>query len=332
MASKGVMIILMLVAITVLTAGCTSPAQKTQNILYGKDVFNPNTFSMATYVVGPDPQNATGELIVLSYPGESGGDRLSSILVSGNNSSRMDVWLNPTHEGINNDVITVINPAGLQVVTPSASLNMTTMDQTWNSPGSEYTLTGNETITVPANTYKNCSIYYGEKTIFYSNMTLNVSVQYYMNPASPVPVLYEVNVPGGNVYYALKSIYGPTDVDSTPERAIQSYFDRLGAGQYSFAADLLLKSEGSTFRPMETGEVDSMASNMTNTYGVSGEKTGIQYVMTDSVSPIGTLNGDNEVIAGWHSIQYNRTDVSQIYAINGTFNMVDDGGNWKILV
>jgi hypothetical protein len=83
---------------------------------------------------------------------------------------------------------------------------------------------------------------------------------------------------------------------------------------------------------METGEVDSMASNMTNTYGVSGEKTGIQYVMTDSVSPIGTLNGDNEVIAGWHSIQYNRTDVSQIYAINGTFNMVDDGGNWKILV
>jgi hypothetical protein len=332
MTNKGIVVILILVAVAVLMAGCTTPAQKIQNILYGKDVFNPDKFSMATYVVGSDPQNATGELIVLAYPGQQAGDRLSSILVNGNNSSRMDVWLDSTHESINNDYITVINPSGLQVETPSATLNMTTMDQTWNSPGSEYALNGNQSVTVPAGTYSNCSVYFGDKTIVYSNMSINVSVLYYMSPNSPVPVLYEVQVPGGNVYYALKSEYGPNDVDSTPERTIQSYFDRLGAGQYSSAAELLLEAQGSALVPMDPEEIAGMASNMTNTYGVNGETTGIQYVMTDSVSPISDIGGFNAVIASWHSIQYERSAGGQVYSINGTFNMVDEGGEWKIVV
>jgi len=84
--------------------------------------------------------------------------------------------------------------------------------------------------------------------------------------------------------------------------------------------------------PMDPEEIAGLTSNMTNTYGTNGEKTGIQYVMTDSVSPIDDIGGFNAIIANWHSVQYDRSSGGQVYSINGTFNMVDDGGEWKIVV
>ncbi len=329
---KIVMIILFaaLVAIT-LTAGCTAPAQN-KDTLYGKDIFNPSQFSMATYMAGiAGNQNSSMELMVLSSLDETDGDRLTTIAIGGDNSSRMDVWLNRSREGINKALITAISSNSIQSASPSASFNVTSMDQTWNTPGSVYKLTGHDSVTVPAGTFDNCSVYTSVKSIQYQNQSVNLSVSYYMHPSSPVPVLYAVQMSGDTLVYALNSFYLPGDDSSTPERTIQSYFDRLGTGDYYTAAHLLTTTDGKQLKDLNSTAVNSLASNMTGTYGKTGEKMAVQYVMTDTVQPVAQVAGHDAVVANWHSIHYDRAS-GQVYSIEGTFNMVNDGGDWKIIV
>jgi hypothetical protein len=328
--STSIILILAALAVIVITAGCTAPAQN-KDILSGKDIFNPSKFSMATYMMGTTAStDLIGELVVVSYPGEKAGDRLASILITPSTSTRMDVWLNKTREGINKEIVTAIDNASVQVASPTAGFNMTTIDQTWNTPGSTYHLYGNESVTVPAGAYENCSVYYGVKSVVLDNETLNMSVLYYMHPSSPVPVLYVVNFEGGSLVYALGSVYMPGDIDSSPERAVQSYFDRLESGDYLKASRLILTSSGSTFKPMTKDGIDRMSSNMEQTFGKDGGLTSIQYVIVDSVQSIGDLNGYEAVTARWHSVQYTPS-TGQIYSINDTFNMVNDNGGWKII-
>lgn len=68
MAIRSTYIILALLAITAIafTAGCTAPVSHS-GVLYGKDVFNPSRFSMATYSIGVNgSQSLAGSLIVLA--------------------------------------------------------------------------------------------------------------------------------------------------------------------------------------------------------------------------------------------------------------------------
>jgi hypothetical protein len=323
-------LILAALAVIVSAAGCTAPAQENKDILNGKDVFDPSKFSMAVYSIVLDGSQNAGTFTVLSYPGEDHGNRLTSVEVSGNSSRRMDVWLNRSGEGVNRGMITVIDSSGMQMVDTTNEINMTTIDGTWNTPGSRYTYYCQDTATVPAGVYENCSVYYGIKTIRFNESTTDLTVLFYLHPSSPVPVLFMVKTPDGVAAYALNGVYGPGDVNGSPERAIQSYFDRIGSGDYLKASRLLVKTEGSSFKPMDRGSITEMENNMAQTYGRSGEKMAIQYVITDSITPMGIIGGHEAVAAHWISIQYSRTP-GEIYIIDGTFDMVNDGG-WKIIV
>jgi hypothetical protein len=318
---------ILMIAVVLSMAGCTTPAQTNKDTLYGKDIFDPSKFSMATYTIGTEASENIGQLTVLSYTGEADGDRLASIRSNEAVSSRMDTWLNRSREGINKAIVTSVDSSGIQVAAPSDAFKVTMMDGAWNSPGSVYKSYDTQTVTVAAGTFENCSIYYGTKDIMFENGTVNLTVVYYMHPSSPVPVLYIIKLPSGYVSYALKSVYLPGDVDSTPERTAQSYFDRIGSGEYNKAARLLIKADG---KPMDKASVDEMQKNMERTYGKAGEKMAIQYVTSDTATPIGTKNGNEAAAVQWHSIQYDLSS-GEVYAINGTFEMVNDGG-WKIIV
>jgi hypothetical protein len=330
MTKKSITYILILIALTAIVsmAGCAAPAQEHKDTLTGKDVFNPSTFSMATYIT--EGNQSTGQLKLLSYTGEEDGDRLASVEVADGVSRRMDVWLDRARDSVNKATMTVIDQSGMQVVEMPEAFNMTTMDRTWNTPGATYAYYGNDTAIVPAGKYANCSVYYGEKHIQFEGGSLNLTVVYYMHPSSPVPVLYMVKSTDGIITYALQSVYGPDDIDSSPERAAQSYFDRIGTGDYAKAARLLVKAEGSSLKPMDRASIAEMEKNMEQTYGEAGEKMGIQYVITDAPRSTGTIGGHEAVTMHWSSIHYSRTP-GQVYSIDGSFNMVNDGG-WKIIV
>ncbi len=332
MMEKGITYVLTLIALTAILsmAGCTAPTTKDNTTLVGKDVFDPSKFSMATYVMATSDNQSTGLFTVLAYPGEEDGDRLSSVLVSGNVSSRMDVWLTRSHEGVNNATMTLVDGDGMQTVAMPKALNMTTMDDTWNGPGSTYAYYGMDTVTVPAGTYENCTIYYGTKHIQHMDVSLDVEVMYYMHESSPVPVLYMVKTEDGSVAYALRSVYGPDDIDSTPERAVQSYFDRISSGEYTRAARLLVKAEGSGLKPMDSASIAGLGKNMSLTYGTAGEKMAVQYVFIDNIRSAGTMGGRDAITVHWRSIHYTRAP-GEVYYIEGTFNMADDAG-WKIIV
>ncbi len=332
MIKKCITYALTLIALAAILSmsGCTAPTAGDKTTLTGKDIFDPSKFSMATYLMATSDNQSTGLFTVLAYPGEGDGDRLSSVLVSGNTSSRMDVWLNRRHDGINNATMTIVDGSGMQSVAMPKALNMTTMDGTWNGPGSTYAYYGTDTVTVPAGTYKNCTIYYGTKHVRYMDASLDVEVMYYVHESSPVPVFSMVKTGDGSVAYALRSVYGPGDIDSTPERAVQSYFDRIGSGEYSRAARLLVKAEGSGLKPMDSASIAGMAKNMSATYGTAGEKMGIQYVLIDDISSAGTIGGHDKIRVHWSSIHYSRSP-GEVYYIEGTFNMADDSG-WKIIV
>lgn len=331
MTKKGIIYVLILIALTAIvsTAGCTAPATD-HSTLAGKDVFNPSKFSMATYTIAAAGNQSPGLLIVLAYPGEKGGDRLSSVVASGNVSSRLDVWLGRGHDKINNATMTIIDDGGMQTVKMPEALNMTTMDQAWNTPGSTYAYYGTDSIDVPAGSYENCSIYYGTKHIEYAGTSHDLEVMYYMHPSSPVPILYMVKTADGTIAYALRSVYGPDDVDGTPERTAQSYFDRVSTGDYTSAARLLVKADGSSLKPMDRASIAGMEENMSRTYGTAGEKMTVQYVLIDTIQSIGAIGGHNAVTVHWSSIHYSRSP-GEVYYIDGTFNMVDDGG-WKIII
>ncbi|HTY91359.1 MAG TPA: hypothetical protein VMC84_09300 [Methanocella sp.] len=328
--SMTCVLVLIVLAAIVSLAGCTAPSTDHKATLAGKDVFDPAKFSMATYTIATAENQSQGLLTVLAYPGEKDGDRLASVTVSGNVSSRLDAWLNRSHEGVNNATLTVIDGEGMQTVAMPKSLNMTTMDETWNTPGSTYDYYGTDSVIVPAGQYNNCTVYYGTKTIQYMGSNLSFEVIYYMHPSSPVPIFYMVKSSDGIVAYALNSVYGPDDIDSTPERTAQSYFDRISSGEYTRAARLLVTVDGSTLKPMGRDSILSMEENMSRTYGTAGEKMAIQYILTDSIQSTGRIGGHNAVAVHWSSIHYSRSP-GQVYYIDGTFNMVDDGG-WKIIV
>lgn len=332
MTRKDITFVLTLIAVAAILsmAGCTAPATRDKTTLSGKDIFDPSKFSMATYLMATSDNQSTGLFTVLAYPGEEDGDRLSSVLVSGNTSSRMDVWLNRSNEGINNATMTLVDGSGMQTVAMPKALNMTTMDDTWNSPGSTYAYYGTDSVTVPAGTYENCTIYYGTKHIQYMELSLDVEVMYYMHESSPVPVFYMVKTEDGSVVYALRSVYGPGDIDSTPERAVQSYFDRIGSGEYTRAARLLVKADGTSLKPMDSASIAGMAKNMSATYGTAGEKMAVQYVLIDNMISAGTIGGHDAITVHWSSIHYSRTP-GEVYYIEGMFNMADDSG-WKIIV
>jgi hypothetical protein len=332
MMKKAITYLIILIALTATLsiAGCAAPNSKDNTTLVGKDVFDPSKFSMATYLMATSDNQSTGLFTVLAYPGEEDGDRLSSVIVSGNVSSRMDVWLNRSHEGVNNATMTLVDSGDMQTVAMPKALDMTTMDDTWNSPGSTYTYYGTDSVTVPAGTYENCTIYYGTKHIQYMGASLDVEVMYYMHESSPVPIFYMVKTQDGSVAYALRSVYGPGDIDSTPERTVQSYFDRIGSGEYTRAARLLVKAEGSNLKPLDSASIAGMGKNMSLTYGTAGEKMAVQYVLIDSMRSAGIIGDRDAIIVHWSSIHYSRSP-GEVYYIEGTFNMADDGG-WKIIV
>lgn len=201
-----------------------------------------------------------------------------------------------SREGIDKDLITVITNSSIRTAEPPASFNVTTMDQAWNSPGTRYQFYGYDSVTVSAGTYENCSVYYAIRSVVTDNETLNMSVAYYMHLSSPVPVLYVVRMDNAAIVYELDSVYGPGDMASTPERTVQSYFDRLGDGNYQKASNLMLEPSGPVLRPMNKTEIAGMEA----------------------------------AVANWHSVQFAPLS-GQVYYINGTFDMVNDSGNWKIV-
>lgn len=327
------LILLAAIIIAASVMGCTAPEQKTKDTLYGKEIFDPAKFSMAQYAIGESASTgAIALMTVLSSPHEAGGDRLSSIEISGNKSTRLDVWLDKKHDRINDIQVTAITGRSMQKAHPTLTYNMTVLDRSWNSLESQYVFNGYDNVTTPAGTFENCSVYYGIKSIDSGGQVTNLSVYYYMHQSSPVPVMYVIESPNDSIIYLLTGVYGPNDIDSSPERTAQSYFDRLGTGDYLQASRLLVTYDSSGIHGLDRQSVLQLSDNMGQTYGKTGNKTTIQYVYVDSVTkPIEQTPGYDTVLAHWTSVQYD-TNEGLVYSIDGNFKMINDKGKWRIVV
>lgn len=333
---KNQQIILTILAIATIAAavslsGCTTPAQQTSDKVFGKDLFNPVNFSMATYVEASDIDNSTQQFIVLSYPKEADGNRLSSVEVSGQSSQRMDVWVNKALDRTNKVIMTEISPDVLSSQDISLPYNMTVIDQAWNTMESVYTLVGYDNVTVPAGQYDKCAVYGGKKTLMVNDTPVSISIFYYLHPSSPVPVSYVVQYSNSTIIYGLQSVYGPGDVDSTPERVIQSYMDLLNASDFTQAAQLLVKVDGDgSVNRLSRQDVLKLNSNMEQTYGKNGGSMIVQYVSVDSVQQADDLDGHLAASAHWTSVQYMPSRQMAIL-IDKTSRVVDVNGHWKIV-
>ena len=286
---------------------------------------------MATYLQVNSADNNSSQFIVLSYPKETGGNRLSSIVVSGQESMRGDIWINKSGDRTNKIVVTDITPQSINSQTLNLPYNLTVIDQAWNTLETEYKLVGYDNVTVPLGQFDNCTVYGAKKTIMSGDTPINITVFYYLHPSVPVPVSYVVEYDSGSIIYGLESVYGPNDVDSTPERVIQSYMDLLNASDYTQAAQLLVKvDKDGSIQHLSRQDVLNLNSNMAQTYGEKGGKMIVQYVSVDTVQRANDVDGHMAVSAHWTSIQYLPSS-GMALLIDKTSKVVDVNGHWKIV-
>lgn len=325
-------LIIAAIAAIVSISGCTAPAQETKNTISGKDLFDPLKFSMATYVQASNFDNNTTQFIILTYPREADGNRLSSIMISGKDSMRGDVWINKSGDHTNKVVVTDISSQSINSQTLHLPYNLTEIDQAWNTIETQYTLVGNDTVMVPAGIFDNCSVYATKKTLLSGDTPVNVTIYYYLHPSVPVPVSYVVVYPSSeSIVYGLQSVYGPNDVDSTPERVVQSYMDLLNESQYTQAAQLLVKADkDGSIHHLGRQDVLTLNNNMAQTYGEKGGKMIVQYVSVDSVQKIKDIDGHTAASAHWTSVQYMPSSGIALL-IDKTSTVVDVNGHWKIV-
>ncbi len=324
-------LIIAAIAAMIFISGCTAPAQETKTTILGKDLFDPVKFSMATYLQASNIDNNTSQLLVLAYPKEANGNRLSSIVISGQGSMRGDVWISKSGDHTNKVIITDVTPQAINSQTLNLSYNLTVIDQAWNTIETAYVLVGHDNVTVPAGKFDNCTVYGTKKTLMSGDTPVNVTVFYYLSPSVPVPVSYAINYPSEIIVYGLESVYGPNDVDSTPERVIQSYMDLLNESQYTQAAQLLVKVDNDgNIHHLSRQDVLRLNDNMAQTYGDKGGKMIVQYVSVDSVQRADDVDGNVAASAHWKSIQYQPSN-GMALLIDKTSKVVDVNGHWKIV-
>jgi hypothetical protein len=331
MKNNLILTILIIAAVAAMVSGCTTPAQETKTTITGKNIFDPATFSMATYLQVNSADNNSSQFIVLAYPKETGGNRLSSIVVSGHESMRGDIWINKSGDHTNKIVVTDITQQSINSQTLNLPYNLTVIDQAWNTLETEYKLVGYDNVTVPLGQFNNCTVYGAKKTIMSGDTPINITVYYYLHPSMPVPVSYVVQYDSGSIIYGLESVYGPNDVDSTPERVIQSYMDLLNASDYTQAAQLLVKvDKDGSIQHLSRQDVLDLNSNMAQTYGEKGGKMIVQYVSVDTVQRADDVDGHMAVSAHWTSIQYLPSS-GMALLIDKNSKVVDVNGHWKIV-
>lgn len=328
-----ILLILIIAAIAAMVSisGCTAPVQETKTTISGIDLFNPVKFSMATYIQADTIDNNTSQFMVLVYPKETNGNRLSSIVISGQESMRGDVWINKSGDHTNKVVVTDVTPQSINSQTLNLPYNLTVIDQAWNTIETQYTLVGHDNVTVPAGSFDNCAVYGTKKTLMSGDTPVNVTVFYYLHPSVPVPVSYVVQYPDESIVYGLQSVYLPNDADSTPERAIQSYMDLLNESQYTQAAELLVKvDKDGSIHHLSRQDVLKLNDNMAQTYGEKGGKTIVQYVSVDTVQKADDVDGHMATSAHWTSVQYMPSS-GMALLIDKTSKVVDVNGHWKIV-
>ncbi len=325
-----ILMILIIAAIAAIVSisGCTTPTHETKTTISGIDLFDPVKFSMATYIQADNVDNNTTQFIVLAYPKEANGNRLSSIVISSQGSMRGDVWINKSRDHTNKAVVTDITHQSINSQTLNLPYNLTVIDQAWNTIETKYTLVGYDNITVPAGNFNNCAVYGTKKTLMSGDTPVNVTVFYYQYPSVPVPVSYVIEYPDEYIVYGLESVYGPNDVDNTPERVIQSYMDLLNESEYTQAAQLLVKvDKDGSIQHLSRQDVLKLNNNMAQTYG---GKTIVQYVSVDTIQQTDDVDGHRAASAHWTSVQYMPSNGIALL-IDKTSKVVEVNGHWKIV-
>lgn len=314
----------------VLVSGCIGEKQS-GSILYGKDVFDPQKFSMARYDLSVNEGDNVTHMpfIIIASTGEADGDRLTSIEISSDGPARTDAWISSGRDKTNKVVTYEVQERRIWARDVTPGFNFTTADHAWNSLETQYSLAGSANVSTPAGQYNGCSIYKASKSLGYGTDVMDIEVLYYMHPSSPVPVKYEVNSPLSSVTYTLQSVYGPEDRDSSPERTIETYFECLDKGDFNGAADMLVTEKDSIFTPLSWQDRQRFIANMSQSYGNSAERPLTVYsVYTDSVT---YPSEEDRAQAHWVSLQY-RYDPLEVYSIDYTSNMAKVKGNWRIII
>ena len=323
-----------IVVIAAAVAGCSGTAGD-GNTLSGRDIFDPQRFSMAVYNVSTDDGGSVSwhDFRLITHPGEPEGDRLTSVSSEDNVSTRADAMISADRRKTVSVLITGINGTAVQINGGQLSFNLTTLDDAWNSLDDAYAQAGTANVSTPAGKFDGCTVYAGNKTLYFGGASSDIRILYYMHPSSPVPVLYTVESPAGLSTYTLQSVYLPGDKDSTPERLIQAFFDDLDNGRPESAFDCLVTYDAvhGRFVPPDDATYRLFLENMNRTYGLGDESYRVQYVDTGAPGPGVTQAGHATPLVPWSSVHYL---VGNLYAyrLSGSFYMVDLDGHWKIIV
>lgn len=321
------------IAIAVAASGCTG-SNDNGTTLSGKDIFDPAEFSMARYDVTLNDSGMITHRIFLVTTGknEQDGDRLTSNEIDGNNSVKTDVWINKERTAATNVLITVINSSTLMITGGYPPFNMTTADKAWNPLEATYALAGHENVTNNAGQFENCSIYVADRQLGFGDTIITTRVYYYMHPSSPVPVRYVVEMPTTSYAYDLYSAYGPNDMDSTPERVIQAFFDSLNQGDTDSASSYVVTYDSAEdkFKPLTGSSYQEFLQGTGAMYGDKTDDTHVQYVLTTLTQETQPTGGKNLVAASWTSVQYQYEPLTA-FELNGKLNVVNIGGHWKIV-
>jgi len=321
-----------MIAVTI--AGCSGTTEQ-GSTLSGRDIFDPQRFSMAVYNVTMDDGSSVSwhDFQVITHPGEPEGDRLTSVSFQKNVSTRADTMISADRRKTVSVLITSINQTNVQINGGQLSFHMTVLDDAWNSLDDTYQPAGTANVSTPAGMYDSCHVYGGNKTLYFGNASSDIRVLYYMHPSSPVPVLYTLEGPTGLYTYTLQSVYLPGDNDSTPGRVIQAFFDDLDNGRPESAFNYLVTYDavnGGFVAPDEATNRQYLE-NMNRTYGLGDESFRVQYVDAGAPEPGVTQAGYHTPVVPWASVHY---QVGNMYAyrLDGSFYMVDLNGHWKIIV
>lgn len=317
----------------VMIAGCTGTSGHGKT-LSGRDIFDPQKFGMAEYGVLSQDGSASGQgFLVIAHPGETDGDRLTSVVFSDNVSTRADVVITPNGRLSKSALITDIDHGSVVISGGSPTINMTTIDGTWNTLEDTYTFIRTANVTVPAGQYDGCSVYGANKTIYYDNDTVSMQVLYYIHPSSPVPVLYTITGATGQYSYGLLSVYAKGDMDSTPGRMIQTFFDDLDNNRLDSAFKYLVtyNAASGAFQSPDAATYQLFLDNMNRTYQFGSEGFRVQYVYETSMAQAASPAGYQSYLVGWTSLHYLPATLNA-YRIDGSFYMVEQDGHWRIIV
>lgn len=325
---------LAIILVAAAIAGCTT-GSKSDGMLIGADIFDPDRFGMAIYdvtVAAGDGVSRQG-FIVASGTSGTDGDVLTSIAFHGNVSTRADTLISHDHRKTLNVLISDINESAVQFSGGTPMFNMTTIDRAWNALDNEYRYFYSTNVTVPAGTFDGCKVYWSDKMLVFDDASSTVQVLYYMHPSVAVPVMFEVKGPADTYTYRLERVYEQGDAASTPERAVQSFFDDLDNGRLGQASEHLVTydQDSGGFEAPDDATCRQFIENMNRTYRTGDASYRVQFVDVRAVVPITTLQSDSMCLVQWEIIHYH-TGTLIAYRLSGSFNMTEIGGQWRIIV